>query len=171
MRQIPTFNSILTPIVVENAQKGYGMRLNDLWLLFKSLKQPKNDNFYASKSPNSIKQPPLQQENTRELLYSLLYVEPEPEADADAEMHKIQNSVNELNEIFQSMHTLTVSQGELINRIDHNIELTANFQRSTIRQLNQAVRGAKSRGRIRKFFYSFVLMFFGIYLLFSFLKS
>ena len=168
MRLIPSLASSLTPIVVENAQKGYGMRLNDLWLLFKSLKQPK-PNFYASKSPNSIEQPPLQQENTRELLYSSPYVL--REVDTEAEMKRIQHSVNELNKIFQSMHTLTASQGELVDRIDHNIEMTANFHRSTIRQLNQAVSGAKTRGTFRKFAYSFLLAVFGFYMFFSFLKN
>ena len=77
------------------------------------------------------------------------------------ELKAIQDSINELNSFFTAVHILTFSQGELADRIDHNIEQAMHSNQGTVRQLERAISKTKSSFYFRKIFYFLLLCVFG----------
>lgn len=56
----------------------------------------------------------------------------------EVEIDKIVNSVSELNDIFHDLNTLVIQQGEIVDHISNNIEITNDNNRNAARNLYSA---------------------------------
>ena len=65
-------------------------------------------------------------------------------AERDQEIAAIARSINELAEIFKELNVLVVEQGTLLDRIDHNIDLTVTRVKEGTEHLKQAEEYQKS---------------------------
>lgn len=101
------------------------------------------------------------QANITEPMYHVNLIQSQ-EIDRSDEILNIQQSIDELQAIFSSLHMATLGQAELVERIDRNIACTLSSNQAASVQLERAISRAKSKLTFRKFIFLILLGVIGI---------
>ncbi len=64
--------------------------------------------------------------------------------DRDQEIQHIARSIEELAEVFKELNVLVVDQGTLLDRIDHNVDMTLDTVKEGVKHLESAEKSQKS---------------------------
>lgn len=141
-------------IIINNATKSKIIKLKDIAELFKInqkhyltyVAKIYNDDFskeflpsmHDDHSGHDIEnQTSMETELSEEQLHELTYMK-NMTLERKQDISNILNSIDALDEIFNDLSLMVTNQGELIDRIDHNVEITANQIASGVKQLDKA---------------------------------
>ncbi|ELT96875.1 hypothetical protein CAPTEDRAFT_120786, partial [Capitella teleta] len=86
----------------------------------------------------------------------------------DKEIHKIVQSIHDLNEIFKDLASMIVDQGSILDRIDYNIEQTGTRVEEGLKQLQKAEKYQKKNRKMLVIMVLFIIIIIMIILLLAF---
>ena len=84
-----------------------------------------------------------------------------------ADIMKLENSIRELHDMFMDMAMLVENQGEMIDRIEYNVEHAVDYVQTATQDTKKALKYQSKARRVRRFvfpFLSFTLLDFEFFI-------